>query len=125
MIAKNKQIFKDTLSGKEIAKDIFETPMVEGEIILYSGRYNGSDQMMIAKIIKVKRPSSKNSRHDSFGQLIWREPHQKIKLRVRRCIKNCSGWHIMKNNSNISKIDNVIVLTNPKPEILRLFKDIK
>lgn len=118
---KNKQIFKDKLSGKMIAKDCFDVPMIEGEIILHA---SGSQplQLRVLKILKVINKEKIGVHNGTYG------PYTHISLKVRRATRgvyNHHEWKLEGNISHITTIDNAIVLTDPKPEILELFKDVK
>ena len=119
--SKNKQVFKDSLSGKTIARDCFGTPMIEGEIILHATG-GTSAEMRVLKILEVI-----NKEHTRWvnGK---RVPSVKVLLKVRRATRGYSNrkpWTLQDNVSRISTLENCVVITDPKPEILELFKDVK
>lgn len=119
---KDKQVFKDTLTGKTIARDVFGTPMVEGEIILHAAG-GQTPEMRVLKILEV-RNKEKTGYHFGKTNQRWTE----VSLKVRRAERGWSGkgtWTLQERPSFITTLQNCIVLTSPKPEILDLFKDVK
>lgn len=122
---KEKQIFKDTLTGKIIARDVFGTPMIEGEILLHAAG-GQTPEMRVLKILEVRNKEKTGYHFGKTGQS-WIE----VSLKVRRAERRGSGWNrrgkwtLQDRHSFITTLQNCIVLTDPKPEILDLFKDVK
>lgn len=117
---KDKQVFKDTLTGKTIARDCFDTPMIEGEIILHATG-GTTAEMRVLKILEV---INKDKSHWFSGKNI---SSVQVILKVRRATRgwgNKKPWTLQKTVSRITTLKNCVVITNPKPEILELFKDV-
>ncbi len=120
--AKDKQIFKDTLTGKTIARDVFNTPMIEGEILLHAAGGH-RPEMRVLKILEVRNKTKRRySMRNQTGKT-----YVEVSLKVRRATKGWrkkNDWTLQERHSFITSLDNCIVLTDPKPEILELFKDV-
>ncbi len=112
---KDKQVFTETLKGLEIARDVFGTPIVEGEIILYAVMSGHSIDWRVGKILEVIRKKD-----------VW--DRDTLKLKVRRATKGwgtkSQDWTLQDKHSYLTNVNNAFVLTDPKPEITELFKDI-
>ena len=118
--AKDKQIFKDTLTGKTIARDVFDTPMIEGEFLLHAAGGH-RPEMRVLKILEVR---NKTKWRGGFRNSP-REQYTEVSLKVRRATRWRGGdWTLQDRHSYISSLDNCIVLTDPKPELVELFKDV-
>ena len=119
---KNKQVFKDTLTGKTIARDVFDTPMVEGEFLLHAAGGH-RPEMRVLKILEVR---NKLEWVGGYGGTPRRQ-HTIVSLKVRRATKGWSkknSWTLQDRHSFITSLENCIVLTDPKPELVELFKDV-
>jgi len=122
---RDKRVFKDKLSGKTIARDVFDTPMFEGELVLHAAGSRSKAEMRVLKILEVR------NKQESYGGYNGRPrtEHTVVSLKVRRATrgwgKNSNKWTLQDRHSFIKSIDNCIVLTNPKPEIVEIFKDVK
>ena len=125
--AKDKLAFTESLKGLKTARDRFGTPIEAGEIIAYATVQYQSPIMKVAKILEVKRKDSTRGVRQSDGSYI-QKPDQKITLRVQGAHKSSwnqdGGWELQQKSS-LKKIENVIILTDPTPEVLELFKDVK
>lgn len=121
---KDKQVFKDKLSGKTIARDVFGTPMLEGELVLHAAGSRSSAEMRVLKILEVR---NKTEYRGGYGGRP-RSEYTVVSLKVRRATrgwgKNNQKWTLQDRHSFIKTIENCIVLTDPKPEIVELFKDV-
>jgi hypothetical protein len=118
--AKDKRIFKDTLTGKTVARDIFDTPMIEGEFLLHAAG-GTSPEMRVLKILEVRNALA--WRGGFRGQP--REQYTVVSLKVRRATRWRRGdWILQDRHSYIKSLENCIVLTDPKPELIELFKDV-
>jgi len=113
---KDKQVFTETLQGLKIARDVFGTPIVEGEIILYAVMSGHSIDWRVGKILEVVRKKDQWSR-------------ETLKLKVRRAEKGWRSknfeWTLQEKHSYLTNVNNAFVLTDPKPEIAELFKDVE
>jgi len=126
---KDMQVFQESLKGQKAARDRFGTPMVEGEIIAYATAQNSAAHLKVGKILKVTRTpytSHKSVRKaDGSGWDYIPVMDQKVVLSVRGAEKHGDGeWKLQQKASRFENIHNAIVLTDVKPEILELFKDI-
>lgn len=114
---KDKKIFADKLKGNWIPEDIFGTPMVVGEILLYATGGGGSAiSWRVGKIIEVVTKENH-----------WGEPTHKLKMRRAEQgwrIKD-KEWELMERPSYLSNVHNAFVLTHPDPAVAKLFKDVK
>jgi len=121
-IDKDKQVFKDSLSGKTIARDVFGTPMFEGEILLHAAG-GQMPEMRVLKILEVR-----NKEKTGYYNQQRNQTYTEVSLKVRRAVRGYGskgqGWKLQDRASFITTLQNCIVLTDPKPEILELFKDI-
>ncbi len=120
--AKDKQVFIDSLNGKKIARDVFGTPIIEGEIILHAAGGGTTPEMRVLKILEVRNKESTGWHNGKRNQTFM-----KVSLKVRRATKGwrSNDWTLQERASFITSLKNCIVLTDPKPEILELFKDVK
>ena len=124
--AKDKLVFKESLKGFKIARDRFGTPIAEGEIIAYATIQYQSPIMKVAKILEVKRKEGTKNVHQNGAWV--NVPDQKITLRVQGAHKsswNEDGEWALQQKSTLKKIENVIILTDPAPEIVELFEDVE
>lgn len=121
---KDKRVFKDKLSGKTIARDVFDTPMFEGEFLLHAAGGHSSAEMRVLKILEVRNKTEIRGGYNGRP----RKEHTVVSLKVRRATRKGwgenQGWILQDRASFIKSLDNAIVLTDPKPEIVELFKDI-
>ncbi len=116
--AKDKRIFKDTLTGKTIARDVFDTPMIEGEFLLHAA---GGNSPRVLKILEVRNTSAW---HYTRGGRP-REQYTVVSLKVRRATRWGRGaWELQNSYSYIKSLENCIVLTDPIQELIELFKDV-
>jgi len=119
---KDKRVFKDVLSGKTIARDIFDTPMFEGEFLLHAAG-GTSPEMRVLKILEVR---NKLEWVGGYGGT-QRRQNTVVSLKVRRATRGWGSngkWTLQERASFIKTLDHAIVLTDPKPELIELFKDI-
>lgn len=119
---KDKQVFKDTLTGKTIARDVFGTPMVEGEILIHATG-GTSAEMRVLKILLVR--NTQKSRGGYGGRPL--ESFTEVSLKVRRATKvwrSKNDWVLQDRHSFITTLQNCVVITDPTPAILELFKDV-
>lgn len=118
--AKDKRIFKDTLTGKTIARDVFDTPMIEGEFLLHAAG-GTSPEMRVLKILEVRNATAWRGGYGGRP----REQYTEVSLKVRRATRwNRNDWVLQDRHSYIKSLENCIVLTDPIPELIELFKDI-
>ncbi len=123
---KDKQVFTESLKGLKTARDRFGTPIAEGEIIAYATIQYKSPIMKVAKILEVKR--KEGTKQVNQGGKWVSVPDQKITLRVQGAHKsswNDGGDWALQQKSTLKKIQNVIILTDPAPEIVELFEDVE
>jgi len=117
---KDKRVFKDKLSGKTIAYDVFDTPMFEGEFLLHAAG-GTSPEMRVLKILEVRNAQAYRGGYGNRK----REKFIQVSLKVRRATRWGRGdWVLQDRQSYIKSLENCIVLTNPKPELIELFKDV-
>jgi hypothetical protein len=118
---KDKRVFKDKLSGKTIARDIFDTPMFEGEFLLHAAG-GTSPEMRVLKILEVR--NKMKWKYGAHGKT----EHVEVSLKVRRATRGWGShrnkWTLQDRHSFIKTLDHCIVLTDPKPELVELFKDV-
>lgn len=127
---KDMQVFQESLKGQKTARDRFGTPMVEGEIIAYATAANSAAHLKVGKILKVTRTPVQRHKSvrkaDGSGWDYVPYTDQKVVLTVRGADRHSDGpWTLQQKSSRFENIHNAIVLTDVKPEILELFKDIK
>jgi len=120
--AKDRRAFKDTLTGKTIARDVFGTPMFEGEILLHAAG-GTSAEMRVLKILEVRNKIDYRGGYNGRP----RTEYVVVSLKVRRATKSwhSNDWTLQDRVSYIKTLENCVVVTDPKPDILELFKDIK
>lgn len=94
--------------------------MIEGEILIHAAGGH-RPEMRILKILEVR---NKQKSRGGYGG----RPHEQyteVSLKVRRATRWDRGdWILQDRHSYITSLDNCIILTDPKPEILELFKDV-
>jgi len=112
MTDKDKQVFKDILKGNWVPEDVFGTPMVVGELLLYAtGGGGGAICWRVGKIIEVvvkKRDWGNGIMH---------------KLKLRSAQKWGTEWQMVDRYTYLTNVNNAFVLTDPSEIIVELFKD--
>lgn len=113
---KDKKVFEDKLKGTWIPEDIFGTPMVVGEIILYATGGGGSAiSWRVGKIIEVV------TKENEWGDITH-------KLKMRRAeqgwLPDEKKWVLMEKNSYLTNVYNAFVLTHPDKAVAKLFKGV-
>lgn len=116
-IEKDKKVFQDKLKGNWIPEDIFGTPMVVGEILLYATGGGGSAiSWRVGKILEVV--VKENEWGDVTHKLKMRRAEQGWRVEDKK-------WELMAKPSYLTNVHNAFVLTHPEPEVAKLFKDVK
>ena len=121
---KDKQVFKDKLSGKTIARDVFDTPMFEGELLLHAAGGHSSAEMRVLKILEVRNKTETRGGYNGRPSTEYVSVSLKVRRATRGWGRNSKKWTLQDRVSFIKSLENCIVLTDPKPEIVELFKDV-
>ena len=124
---KDRQVFQESLKGMKAARDRFGTPMVEGEIIAYAVARNSAAHLKVGKIVKVTRRPTKRNVSIKQPDGTWQYTSvddQAVSINVRGAEKSGDKWELQMKVSTLQNIHNAIVLTDPKQEIVDLFKDV-
>lgn len=119
MINKDAYVFKQNLKGNWTPLDVFGTPMIVGEIILYAtGGGSGGIDWRVGKIVEIiDKPDP------------YRPRYGIKKMKMKRATKGYnhakgSIWELQERCAYLSNVENAFVLTHPSPEIAALFKDV-
>jgi len=118
MINKDAHVFKQTLKGLWTPLDVFGTPMVVGEILLYAtGGGSGGIDWRVGKIVEIIE------REESWSHSTTK------KMKMKRAVKGYNRakgviWELQERYAYLTNVENAFVLTHPKPEIVELFKDV-
>lgn len=109
---RDKAIFKKQLSGVPIGKDIFDRPLIEGDVIAYCAGSQGPE-LKLGKILAVVR------------KVDWAH-RETTKIKIIRIEKNHwsrrGAFTLGKRPSHLSNFDNVIKIENIPQNIIDLFE---